>query len=985
MKKLITTLTIFATILVGMAATRLWVYQNDGTRTPFDFTTVDSISLAEPGSLVLTPATKTLPYTGGRFTVTVQANKPWTATVDDPLSLTISKSSGMGNGTITCVAVANGDEMPYTATLTVELEDGTSVDLPITVEALELEPASLVLSPTSKQVAASGERFTVTVTSNKAWSVSCDQPWVTLSTTSGTGNGSFVAVVAANESTTADNATITVTTATGNVVQTVGIERSGKSGFDGLLTGAGYIVYYMNDQIYSSISDRVLLDFRPNDEYIFMYDWAGGSYGTPTEPDPFNGGYDYMSLRVGSAGWSGVGLCVTDNYGYTNEGNAMMDSYESLVKGHESEWTLVVVMRSDSENPEPWIQYYGFSGTPYDYHLSNLPSSDGFWHVYTMRLDEWGEYSKQEVINSNNNLIAFGGSIDACAAFLVRGLYNLDEISYEINGAILVVNPEMSTVNSSGGTVKISVRTNTLWSVSCDQPWVTLSTTSGTGNGSFSVLVAANESNMADIATITVTGNVTRSIAISRAAISGSMSGHDYVDLGLPSGTLWATCNVGAYSPEEYGDYFAWGETSPKTNYCWSTYKYGTSSSTLTKYCSNSSFGLNGYTDTKTVLDSEDDAATANWGSGWRMPTYDEICELCTECTSVWTTQGGKNGRLFTGPNGNMVFLPAAGCYYGLSPAYGSSLGHADTCGNYWSSSPNVCYPYYLDFNSYYANWATNDSGIRCGGRSVRPIVNTAYLSLDVYERSILGFGGSFTVTVNSNEAWSASCDQSWVTLSTTSGTGNGSFQVIVAANESEMPDQATITVTCMNITKQVIIQRSVTPVDSPFADMSGVELYEADAEFSILRATASWGGWNFSTDNVQASINGDDATIEVLSNTRGNKWYCQTFINTGLSVAAGKSVLVSFDISCNAAEAIETGMSIGDWDYDWNGGVGIDVSPHAFSLDKFYVTSTPRHVELGAKNVATAINTLRITLGLGGGGENTVFTISNMKVELSR
>lgn len=133
-------------------------------------------------------------------------------------------------------------------------------------------------------------------------------------------------------------------------------------------------------------------------------------------------------------------------------------------------------------------------------------------------------------------------------------------------------------------------------------------------------------------------------------------NGHDYVDLGLPSGLLWATCNVGASSPEEYGNYYAWGETKPKSAYTWDTYKYGTSSndSDITKY---------NPTDEKTVLEPEDDAAHANMGGEWRMPTYAELSHLTANTTSTWETLNGVNGRRFTGPNGNSIFIPAAGCY----------------------------------------------------------------------------------------------------------------------------------------------------------------------------------------------------------------------------------------------------------------------------------------------------------------------------------
>ena len=145
---------------------------------------------------------------------------------------------------------------------------------------------------------------------------------------------------------------------------------------------------------------------------------------------------------------------------------------------------------------------------------------------------------------------------------------------------------------------------------------------------------------------------------------------HEYVDLGLPSGLLWATCNVGANAPEEYGDYFAWGETQPKDTYNWSNYQYCMgNSNTLTKYCNNASYGYNGYTDDLTTLQPGDDAATAQWGSGWRMPTKDEWQELLDNTTTTWTTQDGVNGRLFTAANGNSLFLPAAG-YRGGSNLY---------------------------------------------------------------------------------------------------------------------------------------------------------------------------------------------------------------------------------------------------------------------------------------------------------------------------
>ncbi len=139
-------------------------------------------------------------------------------------------------------------------------------------------------------------------------------------------------------------------------------------------------------------------------------------------------------------------------------------------------------------------------------------------------------------------------------------------------------------------------------------------------------------------------------------------NGHEYVDLGLPSGLLWAACNVGAASPEEYGDYYAWGEDTVKNDYSWSTYKYGENVNSLTKYCVDDSYGS---VDDKVVLDSDDDAATVKWGGGWRMPTSDEIKELVDNCTSEWVSLNGVNGRKIVSKiNGNYIFIPAAGYYF---------------------------------------------------------------------------------------------------------------------------------------------------------------------------------------------------------------------------------------------------------------------------------------------------------------------------------
>ena len=197
-----------------------------------------------------------------------------------------------------------------------------------------------------------------------------------------------------------------------------------------------------------------------------------------------------------------------------------------------------------------------------------------------------------------------------------------------------------------------------------------------------------------------------------------------WVDLGLPSGTLWAICNVGANSPEDYGDYFAWGETEPKNYYNWSNYQYcNGSSNMLTKYCNSSSYGYNGYTDDLISLEPIDDAASSNWGENWYTPTYNNWVELYQNTTIVWTTQNGVNGLRFTGSNGNNIFIPAAGYYDD------ANLSSTGSYGLYWSSSLRTEYPsgsWCLDFNSGYYN--SGYYGMCSYGRKigtcVRPVRN---------------------------------------------------------------------------------------------------------------------------------------------------------------------------------------------------------------------------------------------------------------------
>ena len=223
----------------------------------------------------------------------------------------------------------------------------------------------------------------------------------------------------------------------------------------------------------------------------------------------------------------------------------------------------------------------------------------------------------------------------------------------------------------------------------------------------------------------------------------GTENGHDYVDLGLTSGTKWATANVGASKPQDYGNYYAWGETTTKEVYNWETYKYGSDYNQLTKYCNSSSCGKDGFTDTKTTLDLSDDAAAANWGGKWRMPTREQQDELRNECYWVWTeSYNNSNVKGYivykaktSSDKGKYVYkdgIPSSS--YSLSdahiflPAAGfrsdGGLNNAGSWGYYWSSSldadnPNCAWGVY-----FYSGYVSNDYYFdrRYDGQSVRAV-----------------------------------------------------------------------------------------------------------------------------------------------------------------------------------------------------------------------------------------------------------------------
>lgn len=185
---------------------------------------------------------------------------------------------------------------------------------------------------------------------------------------------------------------------------------------------------------------------------------------------------------------------------------------------------------------------------------------------------------------------------------------------------------------------------------------------------------------------------------------------HEWVDLGLPSGTLWATCNIGANSPEDFGDYFAWGETKTKYYYDWETY-FDSENGSINKFRKyNKESNLS-------TLELDDDAAYVNWGKNWRIPSSAQYSELRNKCIWTWIKKNNVNGyEVKSKFNGESIFLPAAGMKSGSTTMFGS--GDYWLNGIYYSTNSNTaqCVSFYS------SDISNNTSTARCQGFTIRPV-----------------------------------------------------------------------------------------------------------------------------------------------------------------------------------------------------------------------------------------------------------------------
>ena len=326
---------------------------------------------------------------------------------------------------------------------------------------------------------------------------------------------------------------------------------------------------------------------------------------------------------------------------------------------------------------------------PFDVDWIEISPKSGLSGVTTMTIN----VNKNTSVESRSSVIK-----------IVNSEYGIEEEILVVQSEFvpeLKVNVEkLENISFESSNEEIRIESNISWEASVDVDWISISPKSGeSGVCTMTIVVGENVLEESRDGVITLKNqeySLTTEVIIQQ--LSHTINGYEYVDLGLPSGLKWATCNVGASSPEEYGDYYAWGEIETKSKYDESNSKtYGKSMSDIS---GNAMY----------------DVARAKWGGSWRLPTKKELEELESKCTWKWTTQNGKEGYKVTGPNGNSFFLPAAG------RRSWSLLQSAGECGYYWSSAPDESdddrtYDLFFDSSDHYVYRSYRDDG-----QSVRPV-----------------------------------------------------------------------------------------------------------------------------------------------------------------------------------------------------------------------------------------------------------------------
>ena len=456
-----------------------------------------------------------------------------------------------------------------------------------------------------------------------------------------------------------------------------------------------------------------------------------------TEPKT-NHNYDWTTYKWCNGSYNTLTKYNTDSeYGVVDNKKILESSDDAATANWGGDWRMPSIEEWNelfSNSSLKWEEHNGVSGVALTSVRNGnsifLPAA-GFYHYDNGLISQNTEgYYRTNSLDESRGTISLGfssnGSLnwyanDRCFGQPVRPVYSPQSEQTTAptveTSAVTQITETSAVVGgnvTSDGGASVTER-GVVYSTSANPTTANSKVTSGNGTGSFTCNLTGLQPNTTYYVRAYAVNSIGTSYGeeVSFTTKEEVVATPEYVDLGLS--VKWATCNIGANSPEEYGDYFAWGEIAPKEEYSWSTYKWcNGSETTLTKYCTDGSYGT---IDNKTQLELSDDAAYANWGNAWRMPTRAEFTELHEQCTWTWTTENGINGYKVTSKsNGNSIFLPVTGL------RYESSLRGVGDYGYYRSSSMGgkSLGTWIIVINA--SEMGMYNDGTRHTGMSVRPV-----------------------------------------------------------------------------------------------------------------------------------------------------------------------------------------------------------------------------------------------------------------------
>lgn len=506
-------------------------------------------------------------------------------------------------------------------------------------------------TPRSFTFTRDGGTQSITFTSNRDWNVSSSESWIQVSPSSGSAtDGEITVMIICSANTTYDPRSAVVTIKVEELSEAISISQE---------TGLGLIVSPKTFDL-TNAEQTIEIEVNKNVQYSVAIDNESSTW-----------------IKQG-----GTKALSTDMVTFTIAANSSYDNREGKIVFKQMDGNLseTVVVRQSQANGL-------FISTPV-YNLSNeaqtlsvevkanvefevTPHADWITYVETKALSTSSVFF---IVSENASVFSREGKVEitqkngALKQVVTIKQEGQTAVSYiELNTTDITL--EVGETITFAATVKPdnAYDKSIMWA-SSDESVVTVDI-----NGKVTAISKG-------ISTITATANDGSGVYASCIVTVYRFDIPDAVDLNLPSGVKWASFNIGASEPEEYGLYYAWGETETKREYNWSTYKWCSGSEeSLTKYNYQKRYGI---VDNKSVLEAEDDVACVKLGGNWRMPTHDEWTELLENCTWVWTTQNGISGRLVTSKNNNKsIFLPAAGS------RSDTGLIGAGSYGNYWSSS----------------------------------------------------------------------------------------------------------------------------------------------------------------------------------------------------------------------------------------------------------------------------------------------------------